>query len=220
MDVGVLLISTWKYNRFINNTIKGIRKHFPPSKVYLHTDSNQKHDADVIIPIKHQHWPHITLNRFKLFTQSQYDVDYLFYVDVDVDVIGEIDIKSDFFVTRHYLYLDTTGTPERNPKSTAYIAPYEKNTYVAGGFFGGKKDKFINACHTMKNNIETDLKNNIIAIWHDESHLNKYAFNNNATIVDHKYLCINEWTKQKRNDVRIIPYCDKRKGFNKIEIQR
>ena len=30
----------------------------------------------------------------------------------------------------------------------------------------------------LKNNIEEDLSKGIIAIWHDESHLNHYLFNN------------------------------------------
>jgi hypothetical protein len=32
---------------------------------------------------------------------------------------------------------------------------------------------------TMKNNIDIDMKNGVIAVWHDESHLNKF-------IVDHR----------------------------------
>jgi hypothetical protein len=32
--------------------------------------------------------------------------------------------------------------------------------------------------NTMKNNINTDLSKNLIAIWHDESHLNKFMVDN------------------------------------------
>lgn len=219
--IGVLLISTWKYNRFIDNTIKGIRKHFfrrEGVKIFLHTDSPEKHDADLTIPIVHKPWPYITLERFSLFSkhQGQYDTEYLIYLDVDVDVVGEVKILADFFVTRHYLYLGGPGTPERNPSSTAFIATGEEKTYVAGGFFGGRRSDFLAASETMKKNIDADLKKGIVAVWQDESHLNRYALDNPVEILDHKYLCINELTKEKRHDVRIVPYSEKRKGFNKF----
>ena len=56
----------------------------------------------------------------------------------------------------------------------AYI-PYNcGKTYVIGAVFAGYTDSFLTMSRVLKDRIEEDLKKNIIARWHDESHLNRY----------------------------------------------
>lgn len=219
-SVGILLISTWKYNKFIDPLIKNIKQYFFRNsniKIYLHTDSDDNHCSDKIIKIKHKPWPLITLNRFKLFCENMeiYETDYLVYLDMDVNIIDFVDEKilSDFFVTEHSDLKGTKGTPENNPKSTAFIDISNIKTYVTGSFFGGKKENFMRAAKIMKNNIDIDLKNNIIALWHDESHLNRYIIDHpDVTIIDHSYM-----SKKQSCNPKMMPYYDWEKGFNKFE---
>ena len=69
------------------------------------------------------------------------------------------------------------ATYERNPLSTACI-PYDAhpNHYFAGGFQGGRSKDYLELCVKISYNINTDMNNGIIAKWHDESHLNKYFY--------------------------------------------
>lgn len=225
-SIGILLISTWKYNKFIDPIITDIRKYFFPSsnvKIFLHTDSKEKHYTDVIIPITHQPWPLITLNRFELFFNNQniYNVDYLFYLDVDCRVIDFVneDILSEFTVVEHHWFMGTRGTPETNPNSLACIHPNENLTYVGGGFFGGTKLKFIEVAKQLSANIKKDMDNNIIALWHDESHLNRYVVDNyhNIKIISPQYLYSPENKKKYLPNPKIIPYLNSEKGFDKFE---
>lgn len=219
-SIGILLISTWKYNKFIDDTIAGIRKYFFPNsivKIFLHTDSTSDHDADVIIPIQHQPWPLITLKRYELFCchQNKYNVNYLIYLDIDSIILGEISesILHNFFVVQHWVFMGGRGTPETNPQSKAFVNANENISYVAGGLVGGEREYFLRASKTISNNIQQDLNNNIIAIWHDESHLNRYVIDNpSTTIIDQSYM-----SKHRSCNPKIIPYYDWEKGFNKFE---
>nr|WP_241879702.1 hypothetical protein [Psychrobacter sp. PraFG1]UNK06540.1 hypothetical protein MN210_06655 [Psychrobacter sp. PraFG1] len=51
----------------------------------------------------------------------------------------------------------------------------EGKYYFTGALNGGKSEAFLDLCHTLYNNTQSDLKQDIIALWHDESHLNKFA---------------------------------------------
>jgi histo-blood group ABO system transferase len=48
--------------------------------------------------------------------------------------------------------------------------------------------------HYMQENIKADLAKNIIAIWHDESHLNRYFIDNKPTkILSPSYCYPESW---------------------------
>jgi hypothetical protein len=64
------------------------------------------------------------------------------------------------------------GAWETNSTSTAFVPPKLKRHYVHGAVWGGKTSQVIEMCRVLSDRIEADLKNNYIAIWHDESHLN------------------------------------------------
>lgn len=224
--IGILLISTWKYNKFIDPTIQQIRKFFfKNSKVVicLHTDSEENHDADFTIKIEHKNWPLITLERFQTFVENQdkYDCDYLFYVDIDTKILKHVneDILDDFVVTEHSGYVGKIGTPETNPISKAFIPKSEYTKYICGGFFGGKKETFFKVAKLLKENIEADLQKNYIAIWHDESHLNKYYSQNKnkVKILPYSYMYNGTNPQHIVSDPIMIPIHNHEKGFDKFE---
>jgi len=148
-------------------------------------------------------WPLPTLLRYNLFLQQEEYIanfDYLFYIDVDmriVDWIGEEILGEGLTAAQHPMYAlrqNLYAPYEPNPNSTAHIPlpgkliTEEGKTrfqpmYYAGGFQGGKTQDFIKAMKVMRTNIEKDFNNNYVARWNDESHWNRYLFDNPPAIV-------------------------------------
>ena len=64
---------------------------------------------------------------------------------------------------------------ERNKKSNAYIPPFGNNyTYFMGGLNGGTAKAYLQMIQTLSENIRDDYNRGIIAMVHDESHINAY----------------------------------------------
>ena len=192
--IGLILISTNNYKIFVKPLIESARNFFLNNHevtYYLFTDSDEFNDLgdDVVInKIEHLEWPMITLYRYKTFVKHK-DIlsteDYLFYCDIDmrfVDNIGD-EILGDLVATIHPGFLGGRGTPETKPQSTAYIHPNDELVYYAGGFNGGSSSNFLEMSEQIDKNIDIDSNNGIIAIWHDESHLNKFFTKNKPTTI-------------------------------------
>lgn len=148
-------------------------------------------------------WPYPTLMRYNLFLgQEEYlkKFDYIFYCDLDmkfVNIVGDEVLGEGLTAAQHPMYaLRKEYCPpyEPNSKSSAFIPrpgriiedngkPRFEPMYYAGGFQGGKTDDFIKAMKVMRERINEDLNNNYIAIWNDESHWNRYLFDNPPSIV-------------------------------------
>lgn len=188
------IIATGKYERYLKSIMDSAIENFLSDtdlKIVIYTDSkkilNSGNPGIIPVKIDHEPWPFPTLKRFHYFNLALDHVeksDYSFYVDVDSLFRKKIDL--DFLElkkfpgligTLHPGYYGNQGTPERRPQSTAYIPENSSNLYYCGGFFGGSSKNFIHLLETIRYNIDLDLSKNIIAIWHDESHLNKYFLN-------------------------------------------
>jgi hypothetical protein len=76
---------------------------------------------------------------------------------------------------------------ETNPQSTAYIEPGAATHYLMGGLNGGVAKNYLQLMKDINRNIDEDLSRNIIAIWHDESHLNKYLLGKKIKILGTEY---------------------------------
>jgi hypothetical protein len=63
---------------------------------------------------------------------------------------------------------------DRNPNSTAYIQCGNGKNYFQGCLSGGATREYLKMCEVLKKNIDKDEENGIIALWHDESHINHY----------------------------------------------
>jgi len=191
-NIGLLVVATGRYTEFIPPLIKSANKHFCKKHnvtYFVFTDGAIPH-ADNIVRIEQARlgWPYDTMMRFVMYAQYKdlySSMDYLFACDADmlfVDEVGD-EILSDLVGTLHPGYVGTKGTYETRPSSTAYIPRTEGKYYFAGGFNGGKAEQYIQMAETITHNIKADLEKNIIAIWHDESHLNRYFATHKPTLI-------------------------------------
>jgi len=193
-NVGLLIIATNKYDIFVKPLIESAKKYFLKNQnvtFYIFTDSKNLIDLGDNVKILekvHEPWPLVTLHRYKTFVSYKEilkNEDYLFYCDSDmlfVDEVGD-EILEDSVSTVHPGFQGSRGTPETNPNSLAYIDPNEKLIYFAGGFNGGSSFNFLNMSEIIDKNIDEDMGNGIIAIWHDESHMNRYFIDNPPKII-------------------------------------
>jgi hypothetical protein len=193
MKIAVLSIATNNYKDFLKPLVSSINKHFIPSvqkDFYFFTDrSLDWFDSSVKwFKIDHQPWPYITLKRFEFISKcldQLKEYDYVFYFDSDMEFIDtltsfDIGTKKYFAVCHPSVVNNLYFWPvETNSASTAYIPERHRCVYVQGCIWGSRGSNIEYMVNTMKNNIDKDLENNIIASWHDESHLNKF-------MVDHR----------------------------------
>jgi histo-blood group ABO system transferase len=190
-NIGLLIVATGRYIEFVAPLIESAEKHFCRNHnvTYFVFTDGQAPQAPNVVSIYQQRlgWPYDTMMRLPMYYQSRdyfKDMDYLFACDADmlfVDEVGD-EILGDLVGTLHPGYVGSKGTYEHRPISTAYIHPREGRCYYAGGFNGGKRDEFLKLTQTISENIKTDLDRDIIAVWHDESHLNRYYASNPPTI--------------------------------------
>lgn len=191
-NVGLCIAATGRYDVYAQKLIESARKYFCKNHTvtfFVFTDGYIEEAPDVVkIYQKRLGWPNDTLMRFDMFNRNQSCLaymDYIFASDADmlfVDYVGD-EILSDLVGTQHPGFVGKRGTYETNKKSTAYVKPKEGRTYFAGGFYGGSREEFFKLLHVVTKNIEIDKSRNYTAVWHDESHLNRYFIDHKPTLV-------------------------------------
>lgn len=193
--VGLFIVATGRYIQFIPALIQSAEKYFLPDhdRVFIvftdHMEQLPQQRNVIGVYQDRLGWPGDTLLRCKMYYDQRLvcqKFDYIYACDADflfVDTVGE-EILGKRVAVLHPGYVGSKGTPEKNPKSTAYIGDSDNQQhYFAGGFYGGEGEEFIMINAYMLKNILKDLRNGLIAIWHDESHLNKYFVHNPPTII-------------------------------------
>ncbi|XP_069798926.1 N-acetyllactosaminide alpha-1,3-galactosyltransferase-like [Dendropsophus ebraccatus] len=133
---------------------------------------------------KRPRWQDISMLRMKdlkdlVLPLARDQVDYLFCMDVDQVFTSNYgpETLGDLVAQLHsgYYLADREKFPyERNPLSTAFIAPSLGTFYYHGAVFGGKPAYLTNLTSSCLRNILKDKERGLEAIWHDESHLNRY----------------------------------------------
>lgn len=203
--VGLLVIVTRRYHEFLAPLLESADRNFLPGtdvsyQVFTDRELDVRSSRSIIAhPVEHRPWPFMTLGRYGIFhshRRSLSALDYLYYCDVDMifeSAVGQ-EIISDRVVVQHPGYHGRRGTPETNPASLACVHPWEQMQYFAGGFNGGSAGCFLEMCGVLSGRIDRDLENGVIAVWHDESHLNRYMIDNPPTkVLDPSYCCNDGW---------------------------
>jgi histo-blood group ABO system transferase len=62
--------------------------------------------------------------------------------------------------------------------------------YYAGGFNGGRR--YLKMAKTIRSWVDEDERKGIIAKWHDESHMNRYLYENPPTVILSPAYCFPE----------------------------
>jgi len=209
MKLGILYICTGRYNIFWKKFYKTCEKHFileAEKHYFVFTDAatiayESENTRINRIFQENLGWPNNTLKRFETFLKIKeqlLNMDFLFFFNANV--IFQKQILSEDFLPKnenllaclHCGFYDKSNeffSYDRNENSTAYIPYGIGKYYVYGGLQGGKTKAFLEAVEIMNNNIQKDLEQGIIALWHDESHWNKYILNrNDVKILSTSYL--------------------------------
>jgi hypothetical protein len=205
MNIGLLIICTGKYSIFFNSLYESCEKHFLKNHkktYYVFTDDESIESKSNIIKINQNRlgWPFDTLKRFSIFNKSKellIKEDYLYFLnanmlcvdDVNEEIIPSVD-NNYLAAVQHpgfYSESNNTFTYERNTKSNFYIPYGQGKNYYQGCFIGGRSVEFLNMSEYLDKLIDSDVENNIIPIWWDESALNWYYLDKNPLIIDRHY---------------------------------
>lgn len=197
MKIAIMYVCTGKYEMFWDNFYSSCEKHFYSNidkEYFVFTDSKR------VIESKNSNvhtyyqaksgWPYDTLLRYNWFCTVQDKLsifDYCYYVNANAEFIKDVTPNNIPFPTSdaplvlsiHPRFYDDeygiTFNPERNPKSEACVQEGTKCRSHCGAFWGATREAFIEMSCILRDRTAKDLNCNFIAIWHDQSHLIKYA---------------------------------------------
>lgn len=210
MKVAIVFIGTSNYLDFLPQYYEKIHDNFLPKseKTFLvFTDGEGNFPEDVkVYPQDHLEWPYITLTRFEILKKAREEIlknDWLVFLDADTLVVDEV-LEEEFFTDKplfgvwhpcHYLQMpphnQLPGAFETNINSLSYIDMQKESPsiYYQGCLWGGKVPDILEMIEELNIRVNKDLEKNVIAIWHDESHLNKYfiEYQDQVNILHPKY---------------------------------
>lgn len=194
--IGVCIVATGKYDRFVPDLINSARTYFLKGHeitFFVFTDGVVPEDKDiVVIPTSHLGWPGASLKRFHIYDKHKKifsEMDYLYAMDADMrfvepvreEVLGKrVAVSRDIGKEKPY---------EKSKKSTAYVNRRKAKHYFAGAFYGGEREEFLKMVRRLKKRVEKDLQRKYIAKWHDESYLNRYLYDHPPKVLLNTSYC-------------------------------
>lgn len=194
--VGILYICTGRYTVFWPDFYRTFQEKFLPGSdktFFVFTDAERLDydDAPDVRRIyqKALDWPYSSLLRFKMFVSQQAaleQMDFLFFANANL-ICSQTVTEAEFLPRpqrgEQLLVVQQPGfwdkkplfcSYDRNPKCRAYI-PYNcGRVYVSGGLNGGTAGAFLSMSRELDRRTDADLADGQMALWHDESHLNRY----------------------------------------------
>ena len=196
MKVAITFIGTNKYLDFLPKYYENVEKYFLPNTektIFAFTDGelNDTPDNLKVYHQEHLEWPFITLKRFEIINKAREEIekhDWLVFIDGDALPVTTI-TEEEFFTDKplfgvhhpcHFLGMEphtqAPGAYDQNPNSEAYVDTSKglPEVYYQGCFWGGKVPNVCAMIDELEARVNRDLEKNVVALWHDESQINKY----------------------------------------------
>lgn len=186
MNVGLVTVATDKYIKFLAPLLASVQKHLlVEHRVTPFVFTNHAEVPAVRLHVDHAPWPAPTLRRFNMVAdqaEAFHEQDYLLMIDADmlfVDTVGD-EVLGDLMATLHpavaYVPLAAWFPYERDARSRAAMAPNEGRRYYCGAFRGGRRENYLAAAAEIARRVDDDERRGVTAVWHDESHWNRYLW--------------------------------------------
>ena len=188
MKIGILYIGIGRYSCFWPGFYESCEQNLVPEAekhYYVFTDQEASIPSNDRVEVFHQDdmgWPLNSLFRFKMFHRIEdrlQDNDYLFFFNSNAQVV-EMVTASDFLPgDEDYSALCMEDNPncmafEQRPISAAHVPVGETRYYFSGALNGGKCKPYLQLIKACDEIADTDLRNGIMPIWHDESVINRF----------------------------------------------
>ena len=196
MKVAITFIGTNKYLDFLPKYYENIEKYFLPNSektIFAFTDGelNDTPDNLKVYHQEHLEWPFITLKRFEIINKAREEIekhDWIVFIDGDALPVTTI-TEEEFFTDKplfgvhhpcHFLGMEphtqAPGAYDQNPDSEAYVDTSKglPEVYYQGCFWGGKVPNVCAMIDELEARVNRDLEKDVVALWHDESQINKY----------------------------------------------
>lgn len=195
MKLAVIFVGTGEYLNFLPSWYDACEKYLIPNEekqYFVFTDGELQEVPDNIIPYHQEHlsWPYITLLRWEIVSRAKdilSNFDYVLFLDADTLIVEQIEVE-EIFTDKKYIgvhhpchFLEMPphnsfpGAFETDKRSLASVTKDDDTSiYFQGCVWGGKVPYVIEMIEELQRRTQFDLDNDIIAQWHDESHMNKF----------------------------------------------
>ena len=151
---------------------------------YVFTDQTTITPSDRV-EVFHQDdmgWPCNSLLRFKMFCRIKDRLsvnDYLFFFNANAKIVTPVTAQEILPMDEDFSALCIETDPEkmsheRRPESAACVPHGSTKYYYSGALNGGKVQPYLILLESCNTIVDTDLRNGIMPIWHDESVINKF----------------------------------------------
>ncbi|NWV72987.1 BGAT2 transferase, partial [Dasyornis broadbenti] len=202
---GVVTFAVEKYGyvQFIEGFMRSANKYFlagHPVNFYLFTDNPEKishlqmapENHLFVIPVQnHSRWQDISTSHMDIIStyihsQFQYEVDYLYSIDIDVQLLADIGVEIiDALVgtisSWQFMANDENEVHKTRSESQATTPEVQGHFYYTASFYGGSVSEVYKLTTACSKGVMEDRENGIEARGHDESHLNKYLLHHKPT---------------------------------------
>lgn len=207
MKIAILYICTGKYHIFFNNFYDSCERFFIQETEKTYFVFSDHHELEKFEHVRFVYkecegFPNDSLFRFRTFLTIEKELreyDYIFFFNSNMQFIAPVDesvlpdLENGNLCCLDADYDKRYPHPcfypyERRKKSLAFIPRGLKQYhYYHAGLNGGKTKEYLEFCKTLDENIDKDYQNGIVAIYHDESHVNKYFSEHSCLSLHEEY---------------------------------
>ncbi|KAG7472844.1 hypothetical protein MATL_G00113270 [Megalops atlanticus] len=207
---------------YLKDFLTSAEQHFMvglPVTYYVFTDAPESVPAvglgagralEIVRVQRQERWQDISMMRMRTIAdaiQSRIRLRHRYVFCLDVDQVfaarfGSEALGESVALLHAFFYLSPVAefTYDRNPNSTACMETGD--FYYHAAVFGGTWQSVKNMTESCYRGIMTDKENQVEALWHDESHLNKYLYRHKPSKVLSPEYC---WSTEVgyRREVRV-----------------
>ncbi|MEG2970667.1 MAG: family 6 glucosyltransferase [Akkermansia sp.] len=204
--IAILYIAVGRYISFFDDFYRTSKQYLLKEcdvTYFVFTDDAMASYQDcpdiICIPTEKKGWPYDTLCRFETFLKAEEQLkeyDYIYFINANM--IFTAPIGKEIFPTQEqrwtvllhpgfYKCSRKTFTYDENPQSCAYIPSDEGEYYFMGAFNGGIGKDYLELIRILDARTKEDLAKGIIALYHDESHLNRFMLDKSPLMLSPEY---------------------------------